>query len=61
MATGCWTAGKSSLHLDNRLYYQILEAEVGMIAGAIERRSRNHFPIREVLAEKSYGKRRNPD
>jgi hypothetical protein len=46
MATGCWMAGKRSLHIDNVVYYQILAAEISMIESAIDRRAEN-YPRRE--------------
>ncbi len=56
MATGCWMAGKRSLHLDNVIYYQILANEIGMVEGAIERRAentpkKNGFGFQQAVAE----------
>lgn len=41
MATGCWIAGKRSLHIDNVVYYQILAAEINVIESAIDKRAEN--------------------
>lgn len=53
-----WMSGKSSLHFDTIMYYQILHKEFGMGARILEQHGQRWISHCPPLVETAHGKRR---